>query len=47
MKINSRYYPVIIIAAFVVFLLIGFALGFRPRHNEGGHSLLLLLSYLT
>ncbi len=47
MKINPRYYPVIIIAAFVVFLLIGFLLGFRPRHNEGGHSLLLLLSYLT
>ncbi len=47
MKINPRYYPVIIIAAFMTFLLIGFALGFRPRHNEGGHSLLLLLSCLT
>jgi hypothetical protein len=36
MKINERLFPVIIIAAFVLFLLIALLLGFRPAH--GGDS---------
>ena len=45
MKINPRYYPAIIIAAYVIFLLLGILLGFGPeRGGEGsGHGLLLLM----
>lgn len=45
MKINPRYYPVIIITAYVVFLLIGILLGFGPERGgeSGGHGLLLLM----
>jgi len=43
MKINPRYYPVIILVTFVVFLLLGFLLGFLPEHggDSGGHGFLL------
>jgi hypothetical protein len=37
MKINPRYYPTIILVTFVLFLLLGFLLGFRPQH-EGGRN---------
>lgn len=37
MKINPRYYPVIIITAYVVFLLIGILLGFGPERGGEGH----------
>jgi hypothetical protein len=43
MKIHPRYYPAIILGAFVIFLLIGFLFGFRPIHNEGGRGLLMIL----
>ena len=45
MKINPRYYPAIIIAAYVIFLLLGTLLGFGPERGgeSGGHGLLLLL----
>jgi hypothetical protein len=36
MKINPNNYPVIIIAAFVIGLLLAFILGFRPGHGTGG-----------
>lgn len=39
MKINPRYYPYIIIAAYVIFLLLGILLGFGPE-RDGGHGLL-------
>ena len=38
MKINERLFPVIIIAAFVLFLLIALLLGFRPMHGGGQGS---------
>jgi hypothetical protein len=49
MKINPRHYPTIILVTFVLFLLLGFLLGFTPRHGgEGdGHSLLLLMESLA
>jgi hypothetical protein len=47
MKINPRYYPAIILVTFVLFVLIGFLLGFRPQHNGGEQSSLLLWSSLT
>ena len=41
MKINPRYYPIIILVTFAVFMLIGFfVFGFRPQHNEQGRLLL-------
>lgn len=43
MKINPRHYPTIILTAFVVFLLLGFLLGFTPRHGGEGESQSLLL----
>lgn len=46
MKINPRYYPVIILASFVIFVLIGILLGFRPLHNEEEHGQLILWSTL-
>lgn len=38
MKIHPRYYPAIIIAAYVIFLLIGLLLGFGPDSRGGGHG---------
>jgi len=35
MKINARYYPAIILTAFVLFMLIGVLLGFSPREGRG------------
>jgi hypothetical protein len=45
MKINPRYYPSIILVAFVAFLLLGFLFGFLPAHDGGGggHGSLLLM----
>jgi hypothetical protein len=45
MKIQPRYYPIIIIAAYVIFLLIGILLGFGPERGGegGGHGLLFLM----
>lgn len=34
MKIDPYYYPVIIIAAFAIGMLIALALGFRPEHGS-------------
>ena len=46
MKIHPRYYPAIIIAAYVIFLLIGILLGFgTERGGEGqGRSTLMQLT---
>lgn len=38
MKIRPTYYPVILIAVYVIFLLLGFLLGFLPERGEGGHG---------
>lgn len=38
MKIHPRHYPVIIIAAYVIFLLIGLLLGFGPDSRGEGHG---------
>lgn len=38
MKIHPRYYPAIIIAAYVIFLLIGILLGFGPERGGEGHA---------
>jgi hypothetical protein len=38
MKIHPRYYPAIIIAAYVIFLLIGIMLGFGPERGGEGHG---------
>lgn len=35
-KIQSRYFPIIILATFILFVLLGLALGFRPQHGDGG-----------
>jgi hypothetical protein len=42
MTINPRYYPVIILVTFALFLLIGFLLGFRPQHGTGHRALLII-----
>jgi hypothetical protein len=38
MKIHPRYYPAIIITAYVIFLLIGILLGFGPERSGAGHG---------
>jgi hypothetical protein len=38
MKIQSRYYPIILIAAFVIFLLTGLLLGLGPEHGSEAHG---------
>ena len=38
MKINPRHYPAIIIAAYVIFLLLGILLGFGPERGGEGHG---------
>jgi hypothetical protein len=49
MKIHPRYYPVIIITAYVVFLLLGILLGFGPEHGGEGHGQgsLMQLAFVT
>jgi hypothetical protein len=49
MKINPRYYPLIIITVYVVFLLLGVLLGFGPERGGEGHgrSTLLQPAYMT
>ena len=49
MKINPRYYPAIIIAVYVVFLLLGILLGFGPERGGGDHGrgALMQLARLT
>lgn len=49
MKINPRYYPVIIIITYVVFFLLGILLGFGPERGGGGHGrcAVMQLAYLT
>lgn len=45
MKIHPRYYPTIIITAYVIFLLIGILLGFGPERGGGrGQSTLMQLA---
>lgn len=45
MKIHPRYYPVILIATYILFLLLGILLGFGPERGSesGSHDLLFLL----
>lgn len=43
MKINPRYYPQIIIAAYLIFLLIGLLLGFGPERGGTGHGRRVLI----
>ena len=45
MKINPDYYPVIIIAALVLFSILGLALGFLPSHNNGEQNLIPLINH--
>jgi len=49
MKINSRHYPAIIIAAYVLFLLLCILLGFGPERGGEGHgdSTLMQLAFIT
>lgn len=46
MKIDPYYYPVIIIAAFAIGMLIALALGFRPEHGSTKEALELVPSNL-
>lgn len=41
MKIQPRYYHTIILVTFVLFLLLGFVLGFLPERGAGGHGVFL------
>jgi len=43
MKINPRYYPVILLITFVLFVLLGILLGFRPQHGNGNHESYMLM----
>jgi len=49
MKINPRYYPLIIIATYVFFLLLGILLGFGPERGGESHGrgALMQLTYLS
>ncbi|MFH2037857.1 MAG: hypothetical protein ABIJ65_00310 [Chloroflexota bacterium] len=38
MKIDPYKYPVVIISAFVIGMLIAFAFGFRPQHGSTDRS---------
>ena len=38
MRISPRFYPFILISAFLVFMLIGFLLGFLPERGGEGHG---------
>ncbi len=46
MKIQPRFYPFILIAAYLLFLLLGFLLGFLPERG-GGHGRGILLQYAS
>jgi hypothetical protein len=46
MKIDPYYYPVIIIAAFAIGMLVALALGFRPEHGSTQETLELTPSNL-
>lgn len=43
MKLNPRYYPALILAAFFIFLLLGLLLGFWPERGGGEHGIFLAL----
>lgn len=43
MRIPPRFYPLILISVFLVFMLIGFLLGFLPEQGGGGHGRGVLL----
>lgn len=45
MKIKKQHFPIIIVVAFVAFVLLGLLLGFRPGHGTGGRN--AVLSFLT
>ena len=45
MKINPRYYPYIIIAAYAIFLLLGILLGFGPVRGGEGHENSALIQF--
>ncbi|MBN2119041.1 MAG: hypothetical protein JW730_20905 [Anaerolineales bacterium] len=48
MKMHPRYYPAILIAAYVIFLLFGILLGFGPERGGGhGQSMLMQLAFVT
>jgi hypothetical protein len=49
MKIQPRYYPLILIAVYVVFVVIGFLLGFLPERGaeQHGRAVPLLLARLS
>ena len=46
MKIDPYHYPLILIAAFVLGMVLAMLLGFRPEHGERVNELLPLLVYL-
>lgn len=46
MKIDPYHYPLILIAAFVLGVVLAMLLGFRPEHGERVNELLPLLVYL-
>ena len=46
-KIHPRYFPVIILVTFVLFVLLGLAMGFGPQHGGGGNPRSLLDWTLT
>jgi hypothetical protein len=43
MKIDPYNFPILIIAAFVIGVLLAMLLGFRPQHGSTEQSLLFLL----
>ena len=43
MKIDPYNFPILIIIAFVIGVVLAMLLGFRPQHGSTEHSLLLLL----
>ena len=48
MKLDPRYYPVVILAVFIFFILLGLLLGFWPgRGGEGRHGVLLVVSAIA
>ena len=41
MKIDPYHYPIILIAAFVLGIILAMALGFRPQHGSTVNELLV------